>query len=52
MPEINNPAWSEEKAELLYNLRLADQDGDEAHVRACLRQLEALEEAEGEDGGA
>ena len=48
MPEFNNPAWSEEKAELLYNMELARLDQDEDALRAYLRQLEALEEAEGD----
>jgi hypothetical protein len=46
MPESNNPAWSEEKAELLYNMELARLDPDEDALRAYLRAMEELEERE------
>jgi hypothetical protein len=48
MPETNNPAWSEAKAELLYNLQLTMLDQDEDALRAYLRALEEVEEEEGD----
>jgi hypothetical protein len=38
--------WSEEKQQLIYEMHLATQEGDERLVRSMLRALETLEERE------
>jgi hypothetical protein len=48
MPEFNTPAWSAEKAELLYNIQLAMLEQDEDALRAYTQALEELEEEEGD----